>query len=191
MGEVAPRRKATYQDVLDAPEHVTAEIIDGELYTSPRPAPPHALASSAIASVLFTTFGRRVGEPQAPGGWWILFEPELHLSGEILVPDVAGWRRERMPSLPGDRFFGLAPDWVCEVLSPSSVRVDRVDKKRVYARERVAFLWLVDPLAQTLEVLRLGGDLWQEVSSHADGERVRACPFEVLEIDLALWWATE
>ena len=134
----APRRRATYADLLEVPEHLVAEIIDGELLTSPRPASPHALAASAIGSALFDRFNGPPGGADRPGGWWILFEPELHLGEDVLVPDHAGWRRERMPALPDVVGFTLAPDWVCEVISPSTARIDRGRKLRVYAREQVA-----------------------------------------------------
>ena len=134
------RVRATYADLLAVPEHLVAEIIDGELVTSPRPAPPHALAASAIVSVLFDRFGAPPGGADQPGGWWILSEPELHLGGDVLVPDLAGWRRERMPALPDTAYFALEPDWACEVISPSSGRLDRARKMPVYAREGVGFL---------------------------------------------------
>jgi Uma2 family endonuclease len=138
------RRRATYDDLIAVPEHLIAEIIDGELITSPRPAPPHALACSGILSVLFDRFnGPPGGGESSPGGWWILYEPELHFGDDVLVPDLAGWRRDRMPDLPEIAYFTLAPDWVCEVISPSSGRLDRVRQMPIYARERVEHVWLV------------------------------------------------
>src|SRR5262245_41941132 len=128
MGEA--RRRATYDDLTAVPEHLIAEIIDGELITSPRPAPPHALACSGILSVLFDRFNGPPGGESAPGGWWILYEPELHFGDDVLVPDLAGWRRDRMPDPPDIAYFTLAPDWVCEVISPSSERLDRVARCR-------------------------------------------------------------
>ena len=118
-------RRVTYQDVLDAPAHLVAEIIDGALYTHPRPAPVHTVASSVLGGELGPPFHRGRG---GPGGWWILDEPELHLGEDVLVPDLAGWRRERMPELPGTAYFTLAPDWVCEVLSSSTRKVDLHEK---------------------------------------------------------------
>src|SRR5215475_12407465 len=129
------RRRATYADLIAVPEHLIAEIIDGELITGPRPAPPHALACSAIGSVLFDRFNGPPGGAPGPGGWWILYEPELHFGDDVLVPDLAGWRRERMPALPDLAYFELAPDWACEVVSPHSGRLDRVRKMPIYARE--------------------------------------------------------
>jgi Uma2 family endonuclease len=181
------RRRATYADLLKVPDTLVAEILDGELLTSPRPASPHARASSTLRGAL-DPFDRRIGGPGGPGGWWILFEPELHLGADILVPDLAGWRRERMPVLANVAYFELAPDWVCEVVSPSTARVDRVRKVPIYAREGVSHLWLLDPLQQTLEVFRLEGQRWVLVSTHGGAESVRAEPFAALELDMSRWW---
>jgi Uma2 family endonuclease len=179
------RRPATYADLLAVPDHLVAEILDGELYTSPRPAPRHADAGSGLGGALRGPFDRGRG---GPGGWRILFEPELHLGRDILVPDLAGWRRERMPRLPDEAFFAMPQDWVCEVLSPSTAAMDRVKKLAIYAREQVTHAWLVDPLAQTLEVLRLEGGRWTIVSTWAGATTVRAEPFDALELDLTLLW---
>ncbi len=124
-----------------------------------------------------------------PGGWLLLDEPELHLGQDVLVPDLAGWRRERLPVLPKGAAFNLAPDWACEVLSPSTSRLDRKVKVPVYAREGVGHLWLVDPEARTLEVLRLGEGRYVQLGVHEGAVRVRAAPFEALELDLARLWA--
>jgi len=183
-----PDRRATYDDLLRLPENVVGEILDGELIVSPRPASPHALASSAIGSGLFGLFNRGSGGAGGPGGWWILDEPELHLHGDVLVPDIAGWRRERMPSLPSVAAFELPPDWACEVQSPSTARIDRARKLPIYAREQVRHLWMVDPLARTLEVLRLESGRWTVLAVHAADERVRAEPFDAVELELASWW---
>src|SRR5262249_61013618 len=134
------RRRATYEDLLKVPDHLVGEIVDGELYTSPRPASPHARAAWAIGQEV-GPFDRRPSDPGAPGGWWILFEPELHVGPEIMVPDLAGWRRERMPTIPNVSYFGLGPDWVCEVVSPTAGRLDRLRKMPAYARGSVAHLW--------------------------------------------------
>jgi Uma2 family endonuclease len=145
-------RPATYDDLMKVPDIMVAEIVDGELHASPRPAPRHANATSAVASAVHPPYHHGRG---GPGGWLILFEPELHLGRNVLVPDVAGWRRARMPRLPAEAYFPLAPDWVCEVLSPSTASLDRVKKLAIYAREQVGHAWLIDPAARTLEVLRL------------------------------------
>lgn len=184
---MAGARKATYDDVLRAPEHKVAEIVGGTLYLSPRPAMPHAAAASVIGEELGPPFKRGRG---GPGGWILLFEPELHFGEDVLVPDLAGWRRERMPLIPTDHpYLTLAPDWVCEVLSPSTGKLDRTKKLPVYARERVRNVWLVDPLLKTLEVLRFDGERWSIVNTWADDDKVRAEPFDAFELDLALLWA--
>lgn len=183
----AARRKATYADLLAAPSHQVAEIIGGELRLQPRPAKPHAAAASALAEELGPPFKRGRG---GPGGWILLFEPELHLGDEILVPDLAGWRRERLPVLTDETpYFTLAPDWVCEVLSRRTAKIDRSDKLPIYARERVAHAWLVDPIDRTLEVLRLEHGRWTILAVHRDAQVVRAEPFEALALDLGVLWA--
>lgn len=179
------KRPATYQDVLNAPEHLVAEILDGDLYLSPRPAPRHADASSGLGAALRGPFDRGRG---GPGGWRILFEPELHLASDVVVPDIAGWRRERLPRLPEEAYFAVAPDWICEVMSPSTVRIDRIKKLTIYAREGVRHAWFIDPIAQTMEVLRLESGRWSILSAHAAQDIVRAEPFDALDLDLTLLW---
>lgn len=169
------------------PDILVAEIIDGELLTSPRPAFPHAQAASAILQDL-GPFARRSGGPHDLGEWWILFAPELHLGADILVLDVAGWRRERMPVLGNVPYSEQAPDWLCEVISPSTGRTDRVRKMRIYAREGVNHVWLADPLQRTLEIYRLEGQHWLLVNTHEESDLVRAEPFATLELDLSRWW---
>jgi len=185
MGEPA-RRKATYADILAAPLHLVAEIIAGELRLHPRPAKPHAAAASAIGEELGPPFKRGRG---GPGGWIILDEPELHLGEDVIVPDLAGWRRERMPTLDDEPYFTLAPDWVCEVLSPKTARADRAEKLPIYALACVGHVWLVDPRARTLEVLRRQEDKWLIADVFKDDARVRAEPFDAIELDLAVLWA--
>ncbi len=186
MGEPA-RRRATYQDVIDAPEHMVAELIDGELLLNPRPAKPHAAACSALGEELGPPFKRGRG---GPGGWIILFEPELHFEENVLVPDLAGWRRQRMPVITTETpYFTLMPDWVCEVVSPGTGKLDRTRKLPIFARAGVGHVWIVDPLQRTLEVLRLQGSQWLIVGSWADDERVRAEPFDAIELELGILWA--
>ena len=174
-------RRASYQDVLDAPAHRVAEIVDGTLYTHPRPAMPHALASSALQSDLSNTFQFGRG---GPGGWWIIFEPELHLGEDILVPDLAGWRRERMPDYPDTAYVSLPPDWVCEVLSASTRRLDLQEKRPVYAREGVGHLWLVDPADRTLEAFELHDGQWLLIASAKDDDPVSIRPFDAITFSL-------
>lgn len=180
------RRRASYADVLSAPRHLVAEIIDGDLRLNPRPALPHAAAASALGEELGPPFKRGRG---GPGGWILVDEPELHLGSDILVPDLAGWRRERLPVLPSEPFLTLAPDWVCEVLSPRTMKADRADKLPIYAREGVRHAWLIDPIARLLEVLRLDGRSWTLLDVHKDDARVRAEPFEAFELELGVLWA--
>ena len=182
------RRAATYEDLCALPDTVVAEIIAGDLYASPRPSVPHALASSTLGGDLSGPFQRGRG---GPGGWWILFEPELHLGDDVVVPDLAGWRRARMSRPPRGPYITLAPDWVCEVLSPATARLDRVAKMPLYAREGVGHLWLIEPLAKTLEVYRLRGAHWVVLGSYGGAARVRAEPFEAVEIALAALWGEE
>ncbi|HVX95377.1 MAG TPA: Uma2 family endonuclease [Polyangia bacterium] len=188
MGKPA-KRIATYEDVLAAPENKVAEIIEGELVLSPRPAGPHTVALSALTEELGPPFKRGRG---GPGGWIILAEPEVHLEGNVLVPDLAGWRRETMNVVRKEPpYFTIRPDWICEVLSPSTERRDRADKVRLYARTGVTSAWLVNPLQRTLEVLRLAHETptqWTTLGVFTDDAKVRAAPFEAFELDLAVLW---
>jgi Uma2 family endonuclease len=177
--------KATYDDVLNAPENKVAEILDGELFLSPRPAAPHAVSASGLMVRIGGPFDRG---PGGPGGWWILPEPELHLGDHVVVPDLAGWRRERMPRAPSDAFFTLPSDWICEILSPSTARIDRVQKLRIYHEAGVAHVWLVDPLQRTLEVLRSGDSGWVIVSVLAGRDLVHAEPFDAIPLELGALW---
>ena len=179
-------RPATYADIEALPPNMVGEIVRGVLYASPRPASPHAAATSAINGELTPPFGRGRG---GPGGWVILFEPELHLGEDVLVPDLGGWRRERMPEMPHTAAFTLSPDWVCEVLSPSTAKLDRAEKLPVYARRNVGHIWLVDPLQQYLEILRVDGDTYRIVATHVADSKVRAEPFDAIELDLSILWA--
>jgi len=178
------RKRATYEDLRALPEHMVGELIDGELWASPRPAVPHAVACTELGTGLNGRFGGGGGR----GGWWILFEPELHFPPQIVVPDVAGWRHERMPTPPAAAFVSLVPDWVCEVVSPSTGRLDRIKKMPVYAHAGVAWLWMLDPLQRSLEIYRLTNGHYSFVAGHADDEVVKAAPFEELALELARLW---
>jgi Uma2 family endonuclease len=184
--KLASRRQATYDDLLALPEHVVGEIVDGELVVSPRPATPHTVGASALGGTLTPPF--QFGTGGGPGGWWILDEPELHFQDDVLVPDLAGWRRERMPTPPADAFISLPPDWVCEVLSPSTSRHDRTKKLPIYARVGVPYLWLLDPLTQTLDVYRLDAGYWVLLATYGGDEIIRAVPFEAAEVNLSNLW---
>ena len=189
MSEPALEKKpATYEDLCKVPDTKIAEILGGELIVSPRPAGRHTAVSSTAGSDIHGPFHRKSGDKRGPGGWIILYEPEVHLGGDIVVPDLAGWRRERMPVPYQTPFTSLAPDWVCEVISPRSVKNDRIVKPLIYAREKVGFMWLVEPRTKTLEVFRLEGAFWVRLAAFAGDETVRAPPFEVVELELERWW---
>ena len=178
-------KRATYQDVLDAPPNMVAEIVYGTLYTHPRPASPHARAGTGISALVGVPFD--YGQ-DGPGGWWIVYEPELHLGDHIVVPDLAGWRRARMPQYPDAAYFELAPDWVCEVLSPSTRALDRGAKQAIYAREGVQHLWLVDPGAKTLEAFELRKRRWVLLKQLAGNAQVSVPPFDAITFSLADLW---
>ena len=177
------REHATYEDLLKVPDNMVAELIEGELYASPRPAIPHADAVTELGAVLRSEFGRR-----GRGGWHILFEPELHLDGNVLVPDLAGWRVDRVPVIPRASFVSIPPDWVCEVLSHSTARIDRAKKLPIYAQYGVGHAWIVDVDEQYLEVKRLVDGRWSDIAIFTGGEKVRAEPFDAIEIDMTLVW---
>lgn len=180
---VPPR--ATYADLAALPDDVVGELLAGELVVSPRPSIPHAIASSAANGTLTPPFQFGDG---GPGGWWILHEPELHLRDDVLVPDLAGWRRERMPTPPRAPYLDLAPDWVCEVLSPATARIDRVRKMAIYAAHGVGHAWLLDPIARTLEVYALDGERWLRLGAYENDDVIRAEPFTEITIDLLRFW---
>jgi Uma2 family endonuclease len=181
----AIRRSATYQDVLDAPPNMVAELIRGELHLQPRPASPHAFAGTSLTGEIDAAFQKGRG---GPGGWWIVAEPEVHLGEDVLVPDLAGWRRETMPTYPDAPYFELAPDWVCEILSPGTRRVDLTDKRAIYGAAGVGHLWLVDPRARTLEAFALREGAWVLLGALKDGDEVRLPPFEAVGFSLAVLW---
>ena len=192
-GTLPPPRRATYADLEAVPANQVAELIEGTLYVMPRPASRHASASSALGGELYGPFERgRSG----PGGWRILDEPELHFPDstapgehDALVPDLAGWRRERMPELLDVAAFTLVPDWICEVLSKSTVEHDREVKMPIYARERMHHAWLVDPVKRSLEVYTLdAGGRWSAPVIHPGADVVHAPPFDAIGLDLSALW---
>jgi Uma2 family endonuclease len=179
-------KPAEYEDLFNLPDTVIGEIVNGRVVTQPRPRPKHAAAYSAL--------GFEVGGPyhkgrDGPGGWWILDEPELHLDYDVLVPDLAGWRRERMPKLPDTAWFELAPDWVCEILSPSTARVDRAEKLPIYARHGVKHAWLVDPDVRTLEVFENQNGKWLLLTVLESNADVSQPPFDAISFPLGNLWA--
>lgn len=178
------RRRATYEDVLRAPEGKLAELVNGELRLSPRPAGPHGFASSGLGTDLGNPFQRGRG---GPGGWIVIDEPELHLGDDVLVPDLAAWRTERPPELEA-AYFTVVPDWVCEVLSPSSAAFDRGEKADLYARAGVSFLWLVEPLENLIEAFRLEGSAWLRIGAWAGSVEARIPPFDAVALELGPLW---
>jgi Uma2 family endonuclease len=186
MADPANKRGATYQDVLDAPEHLVAEIIGGELRLSPRPGGPASSVATKLTGELVPPFNNGRG---GPGGWIIVLEPELHLGDEIVVPDLAGWRTERLPAVPEGAFFTLPPDWICEVVSPRSETTDRLEKMPLYASVGVGHAWLVHPRRRSIEAFRLHEGKWLAIAIHRSNERAGIEPFDAIEIDLAVLWA--
>jgi Uma2 family endonuclease len=180
------RPAAAYLDVVNAPAHRLAEVVGGKLHLQPRPGLPHSAAKSALGEELGPPFKRGKG---GPGGWIILDEPELHLQDDIVVPDLAGWRRTRLDVVPATAYLTMAPDWVAEVLSPRTEKFDRTEKLAVYAREQVPWVWLVNPQQRTLEILHLGAEgRWTVQAVHHDDAKIRAEPFDAIEFDLAALW---
>jgi Uma2 family endonuclease len=185
------RTRPTLYDQLEAlPEGLTGEILNGQLYTQPRPSGRHGLASSVLGAELLGPFQRGRG---GPGGWWIIDEPELHFirDTEVDVPDLAGWRRERMPRIPEDQRFTVVPDWVCETLSKSTASKDRKIKMPIYARYGVGYAWLLDPLARTLEAYAREGLGWREIGRFSGDDAVRIAPFDAVTIQLSVLWAPD
>lgn len=178
-------RRATYEDLLAVPEHLVAELVDGELFTSPRPRGRHSHAALRLGGLLERAF--ETGD-DGPGGWVILIEPELRLQDDALVPDLAGWRRETAPADIYDAArIATAPDWICEVHSSSTRRFDRLTKMPIYGRHQVEYAWLLDPMDRTLEVKQLDSGRWVDIAIYSEG-RIRAEPFDAIEIDLDKIW---
>jgi Uma2 family endonuclease len=181
---VQGKKRATYQDILDAPPDKVAEIVNGDLHLWPRPHSPH----TAVQSSIIRGLGPYDPGDGGPGGWTILFEPELHLDEDVLVPDVAGWRSHRLPVVP-DGYVSIVPDWICEVLSPSTERIDRMEKMPIYAAAGVHFAWLVSARERTLEAYRRVDERWVTLGVFRDVEQPRVEPFDATEFRLASLWA--
>ncbi len=177
--------QASYDDILGLPEHVTGEILSGQLYAQPRPNSRHARVETGLARDLFGPFDRG---SDGPGGWVILVEPELHLGAHVMVPDLAGWKRERLVEIP-DGPIDAVPDWACEILSPSTAVKDRKIKLPLYSKLGVGHVWIVDPLAKTIEILRNGGEHWILLATFSDQDHMRAEPFDAIELELRHLWA--
>jgi Uma2 family endonuclease len=181
-------RPATYADLEALPPNMAGEIIFGVLHAHPRPTPRHGVAAGELQLEVGTPFGRGRG---GPGGWIFLPEPELHLGPHVVVPDIAGWKRERLTPFPTTAYIEAPPDWLCEVLSPSTQKIDRTDKLVVYATFGVGHCWYVDPIARTLEVLALTDGKWLLAATFKDAEPVTAPPFEVHTFPLDVLWAPD
>lgn len=181
------KRRSLYQQLLDLPDGLTGEVIDGQLHTQPRPAGPHAVAASRLGADIEGPYGRGRG---GPGGWWIIDEPEVHFvrDTEVLVPDIAGWRRERMPQIPRDQRFEVVPDWVCEVLSPGTESKDRKVKMPLYARHGVHYAWIVNPADKVLEAYALEGGGWKAVGRFQGDDKVSFPPFGEIAVALGDLW---
>ena len=176
-----------YARLQSLPEGLTGEILNGQLHTQPRPSGLHALVESNLQVEIGGPFGKGRG---GPGGWWIIVEPEVHLlrDAEVVVPDLAGWRRERMPQVPEDHRFEVVPDWVCEILSPSTDSKDREIKMPIYVHYGVAYLWLLNPRRRTLEAYALRDGQWHAIAKATGEETVAAPPFEALQLELGALW---
>jgi len=177
-----------YEQLTALPETLTGEILNGQLHTHPRPAGPHAITGSSLGDELVSPFQKGRG---GPGGWWIIDEPEIHFvrDTEVAVPDIAGWRKQRMPAVPRDHRFEIVPDWVCEILSPATASRDRRIKMPLYAHYGVAYAWLIDPEERTLEAYALQDGDWQAIGRFAGHDQAAIDPFAAVTIELAGLWA--
>ncbi len=182
---IARRNPSLYEQLCALPENLVGEIIHGTLIASPRPRMRHGKVSSRLGGLLGGPFDFG---PSGPGGWWLLDEPEIHFGSDVVVPDLAGWRRERLATIPDVAFMTLAPDWICEVLSPSTEVIDRGSKMPIYAHASVGHAWLIDPMERLLEVHTLERRAWRQTALHRGGASVRAAPFEALELALSSLW---
>lgn len=183
---IIKEKPATYADLEALPPTVVGEILYGALHTQPRPAPRHGIAAGELFSALSSPFKRGQG---GPGGWIFVIEPELHVGPHVVVPDVAGWRAERLTPFPETAFITTPPDWLAEILSPSTQAIDRTDKLSIYAETGVSHCWYIDPIAKTLEVMALTGGRWLLVSALKDDAPVTAPPFEAHTFPLSVLWA--
>jgi Uma2 family endonuclease len=189
MNSPVKKNKTVYDQWLEVADIKIGEIIMGELHVNPRPGPAHANSASELLNQIRDPYQKGKG---GPGGWVILFEPELHLENDIFVPDIAGWVRERMPEMPQESFFNVTPDWICEVLSPSSAFVDRTKKMPLYDSLGVKYFWLVDPILKTVEVYKneslQGVSRWFLLNTFSENSKVKAVPFDGIDIDLSYLW---
>ncbi len=188
MAEPA-RKRATLEDLEAVPAHLAAELIQGVLYTMARPKLRHQNAGTLLAGEINGPFQRGRG---GPGGWWIIIEPGIAIPAldvAELSPDIAGWRRERLPILPEERVT-VVPDWVCEVLSPTTRRHDQRIKRPLYAQAGVPWMWVVDVDARTVVISRNEAGKWLELAIFGDEDTMRAEPFESHPIELRDLWSS-
>ncbi|MEM1035339.1 MAG: Uma2 family endonuclease [Pseudomonadota bacterium] len=179
-------KRATYEDILALPENVVGEIVNGVLHVQPRPAPAHVITASKLSGELEPPFGKAKG---GPGGWVFATEPELHLGAEVMVPDMAGWRKEAF-ELPQTAFFEQPPDWICELLSPSTARHDRINKMTHYREFGVVYAWLIDPVAKTLEAYRVSDGQWLQIAALGEKGSVKVDPFDAISFNLEALWVS-
>jgi Uma2 family endonuclease len=188
MSTTKPSTKPPTLADLDAlPPGIVGEIIEGVLYTMTKPRMRHQRTTTRIGAGVSDPFDMgRAG----PGGWWIVTEPGIELPNDTkeISPDVAGWRRERMPEMPVDEPIRVVPDWVCEILSPTTRRHDMLRKQPYYAKIRVPFMWLVDIEARVLTAHRLDGDTWRTIATYSDESEARIAPFDAVPLNVASWW---
>ena len=175
-------RAAVYEDLLDHPDNVVGEIINGQIITQPRPSPRHSLAGLALGGLIINRFDRK--STDGPGGWWILAEPECHLGADVVVQDIAGWRQSTMPDFPDSAWVDITPDWVCEMVSPSTQKYDRSAKRDIYAREQISHYWIVDPIAKLIEVFELENGKWTLLRTINDNVMASLEPFEAMPFEL-------
>lgn len=183
------KRKAVYDDLYKLPENMTGEILEGELFAYPRPHSRHGRAATRLSVRVGAPYD--FGDSGGPGGWVIIVEPEVMLGENLLVPDLAGWKRERLPKLPKTNWITIAPDWICEIMSPNTKGHDRIKKMPIYGRHEVKYVWLLDPLDKTLEVYQLVTGYWTAIGFYGENDQVRAEPFPEAEINLADFWMEE
>jgi Uma2 family endonuclease len=179
------KKPATYADLEAVPPHLTAEILFGNLVTHPKPIPRHGAAQISLGALIAGPFQFGVG---GPGGWVFIAEPELHFGPHVVAPDLAGWRKERLVGAVDKAWIEVAPDWICELLSPSTERYDRGDKRRIYATYGVDHLWLVDPRVRCLEVFKRQDKDWLLTHTFFDNDEVSALPFDAITFSLGLLW---
>ena len=183
-----PARKISlYEQLEDLPVTLTGEILNGQLHTQPRPTGRHASAELGLGDTLYGPFHRGSG---GPGGWRIFIEPEVHFvrDQEVTVPDLAGWRRERLPDIPEGHRFEVVPDWVCEILSPSTASKDREIKMPIYLHYGVNYCWIIDPVSQTLNTFESGKNGWKETGNFTGDDWVSVDPFSAISFSLSSIW---